>query len=115
MAGTGGIGSEIKLYGVALWRAVKAARRAGVAVREEMSRPTHVCTDCGTQAKPRTATPGSIGIEILLWLCFLVPGLIYSAWRMSARRDDACPECGGKMVSLETPVGARLAAGVATR
>lgn len=104
-----GLMQEAKLYGGAFVKAVKAARRAGLAVREEMDRPTHVCTDCGTMAKPTNYTPGSIGIEVLLWLCFIVPGVIYSAWRMSAKRQDACPACGGKMVSLETPVGARLA------
>lgn len=66
------------------------------------------CKDCGTVAEPSTKTPGSIGIELVLWLCFLVPGLIYSIWRLSARHD-ACPACGSKrIVPASTPDGQRI-------
>ena len=52
----------------------------------------------------------SILIEIILWLCFLVPGLIYSAWRIS-KRHDVCPSCGGAdLVPLGSPRGKELAA-----
>ncbi|HEV2348917.1 MAG TPA: hypothetical protein VG028_03620 [Terriglobia bacterium] len=40
-------------------------------------------------------TPGSFAIEIVLWLCFLFPGLIYSIWRLTARHET-CPKCGEK-------------------
>ena len=51
-----------------------------------------VCRDCGTVAEPVTITNGSIGTEILLWLCFLVPGIIYSIWRLTTRQK-VCPAC----------------------
>ena len=52
-----------------------------------------VCTSCGYVGEPRTITKGSMGVEIILWLCFLIPGLIYSVWRLSSRQDG-CPSCG---------------------
>lgn len=52
-----------------------------------------VCTSCGYVGKPETITKGSFGIEVILWLCFLIPGLIYSVWRLSSRHKG-CPSCG---------------------
>jgi hypothetical protein len=51
------------------------------------------CLQCGSNAKPATVTPGSIWIEVVLWLCFLIPGVIYSIWRHS-KRHEACSVCG---------------------
>lgn len=62
------------------------------------------CTNCGVVAYPKTVTPGSIGIELLLWLFFIIPGLIYSIWRLAAQHK-ACPSCGARnMISLNSPV-----------
>lgn len=52
------------------------------------------CMTCGTDAEPVTETRGSILIEIILWLCFIVPGLIYSIWRLSSKRET-CKACKG--------------------
>lgn len=48
-----------------------------------------VCTACGYVGEPTTATKGSFGVELVLWLCLIIPGLIYSIWRLSSRHD-AC-------------------------
>ena len=53
-----------------------------------------VCTRCGYVGEPTAITKGSLGIELILWLCLLIPGLIYSIWRLSSRQDG-CPSCGG--------------------
>ena len=61
------------------------------------------CQNCGSQGKPKLYTKGSIFTEILLWLCFLLPGLIYSIWRVSSR-FRGCPSCGApNMISLDSP------------
>lgn len=61
------------------------------------------CMTCGIDAKPKPVTKGSILIEIILWLCFLIPGLIYSIWR-STTRTPSCPSCGGTtMVPSDSP------------
>ena len=75
-----------------------------------MSRTDLICTACGSTGKTKSETPGSIFIEILLWLCFIVPGLIYSIWRMS-RRHKVCAACGSAaLVPASSPVGQRLVA-----
>ena len=67
-----------------------------------------ICPNCGHRGKPRTITKGSIWLEIPLWLLFILPGLLYSLWRLSSRHK-ACPQCGsGNMVPVTTPRGRQL-------
>ncbi|MCP1675437.1 hypothetical protein J2T57_002587 [Natronocella acetinitrilica] len=69
-----------------------------------------VCADCATVANPKRKPRGSMGVEIILWLLFIIPGLIYSIWRQSTYRAT-CPECGSdNLVPLNTPRGRKLAA-----
>lgn len=51
-----------------------------------------VCTTCGHVGKTKMITKGSILIELILWLAFLIPGLIYSVWRHTSRYE-ACASC----------------------
>jgi len=44
-----------------------------------------ICANCGHLGDEKQVTKGSFGIEVILWLCFLIPGLIYSLWRLSSR------------------------------
>ena len=62
------------------------------------------CTSCGYEGPGKTVTRGSILIEIILWLCFIVPGLIYSIWRQGSKYK-ACASCGARtLVPPESPV-----------
>ena len=61
------------------------------------------CQNCGFQGKPKRYIKGSIFTEILLWICFLLPGLIYSIWRLSSR-FRGCPSCRApNMIPLDSP------------
>lgn len=55
------------------------------------------CTTCGSEAPAKSVTKGSIGIELILWLLFLVPGLIYSIWRLTTKHR-ACKVCGSTVI-----------------
>ena len=67
-----------------------------------------LCTNCGYQGKPKTITKGIIIVELGLWICFLLPGLIYSIWRLSSRYQG-CPQCKApNMVSLNSPIAQRM-------
>ncbi|MEQ8511552.1 MAG: hypothetical protein RJP96_14830 [Algiphilus sp.] len=77
-------------------------------LRAKASR-THICTACGHAGSERTITRGSLAIEIILWLFFIVPGLIYSLWRMTSRYH-VCPKCRhAAMIPADTPRGRQLA------
>lgn len=56
------------------------------------------CTQCGSKfARPKTNTRGSFFIEIFLWLLLLIPGIIYSLWRLTTRYKS-CPVCGSSQI-----------------
>jgi hypothetical protein len=55
------------------------------------------CNECGSEDTPKTVTPGSFLIEVVLWFFFIVPGLIYSLWRGNARYK-CCRQCGSRSV-----------------
>lgn len=68
-----------------------------------------ICQNCGTRGEPKTITKGSIAIEIVLWICFIIPGLIYSIWRLTSKQQG-CPSCGQPgMIGVDTPNGRALA------
>jgi ribosomal protein L32 len=73
-----------------------------------MARTALVCTTCGHVGIPKTHTPGHFLIELALWLLLLVPGLLYSLWRLHARRQ-VCESCGGStLVPTTSPVGQQI-------
>lgn len=49
-----------------------------------MAKAVH-CPRCGFDGYTKTVTPGSFAMELFLWLLFLLPGFIYSIWRLTAR------------------------------
>jgi hypothetical protein len=68
-----------------------------------------VCSRCRHVGEPVSSTPGSIWIELVLWLCLLIPGLVYSLWRLS-RRHPVCARCGSAdLLPVDTPRGRELA------
>ncbi len=68
----------------------------------------YVCTACGHIANPRRITKGSLLIEIALWFFLIIPGLIYSLWRLTSRHS-ACPVCGSSAtIPIDTPKGREL-------
>jgi hypothetical protein len=50
------------------------------------------CTQCHTVCRPKYVTQGSFVLEVFLWLLFLIPGLIYSIWRITSKLR-CCPSC----------------------
>ncbi len=72
--------------------------------------PAMICADCGHAGRTATRTPGSILIEVVLWCCLIVPGLVYSLWRHS-RRHEVCASCGSaSIIPQDSPRGAQLVA-----
>jgi hypothetical protein len=65
------------------------------------------CKSCEHQGHTQLKTRGSLLIEIVLWLMLIVPGLIYSLWRLSTRAP-VCSKCGSsELVPIDSPVALR--------
>lgn len=66
------------------------------------------CKSCHTVGTTRRHMPGSIFIEILLWCCFLVPGLIYTIWRHISTKQ-ACKACKStEIIPMSSPLAKQL-------
>ena len=69
-----------------------------------------VCASCGYRGAPKRHTKGSMVIELALWLLLIVPGLIYSLWRLSSKYDG-CPKCGApNMIPADSLVAQKILA-----
>jgi hypothetical protein len=69
---------------------------------------THICESCGTIAKPKRHMKGSFVIEVFLWLMLIVPGLLYSLWRLTTK-STICGTCqSAVIVPIKTPRGRKL-------
>jgi hypothetical protein len=66
------------------------------------------CTSCGTIDKPKKLIKGSFVVELLMWLMFILPGLIYSCWRV-AGAEMVCRKCGKATIIPEDSPIARKA------
>lgn len=76
--------------------------------QNSIPRYARICKQCGTLNLKGDALPGSGWIELVLWLCYIVPGIIYSIWRRN-KKNAACEACGSReLVQIGTPVGAKL-------
>ena len=51
-----------------------------------------VCGTCHSVSKAKKR--GSGLVELILWCCFIIPGLLYSAWRRH-QKSIICRKCGG--------------------
>ena len=68
------------------------------------------CTICGEVAQTKTETKGTMGIELLLWIMFIVPGIFYSIWRLTSRHE-ACGVCGASgPIPVTSPIAKKALA-----
>lgn len=65
----------------------------------------YICSLCGTRGDLKSTILGSFIVEALLWLCFIVPGIMYSSWRSSTRKRG-CKTCRSEqMIPYDSPEG----------
>ncbi len=65
-----------------------------------------LCTSCWRTARPDTRIGGSDRVELLAWVCFFLPGLLYCAWRY-VNRAKVCAACGGGALVREARAAQR--------
>jgi len=58
------------------------------------------CRNCGCYGPAKRKTQGNFFIELVLWFTFIIPGLIYSIWRLSTK-TDVCRNCGSENIIPE--------------
>lgn len=64
-----------------------------------------VCQNCEEVGRVIIHMPGSNILEIVLFLCYLVPGIIYAVWRRQSKKQ-VCGACGSdRIVAAKTRVG----------
>lgn len=69
---------------------------------------TRICKACGTLNTEGEGLPGSGWIELVLYVCYIVPGIIYSIWRRT-KKNAACVACSSRdLVQIGTPIGKSL-------
>lgn len=81
---------------------ISAAKIAITAAKNEYIRAGRekalYCTACGSLFdRAKQHTKGSLFLEIVTWCLFLLPGIIYSIWRLTTRRK-VCPQCGAENI-----------------
>jgi hypothetical protein len=69
-----------------------------------------LCLQCGSIGETKRFMKGSVLTELILWLFFLLPGLIYSIWRHSTVAQ-VCPNCfSANVIPLDSPVAQNVLA-----
>ena len=66
-----------------------------------MNREIH-CLECHYEGKYKKITKGHFLLELFLYLIFIIPGVLYTLWRVSAGRYKGCPDClSPKVIAIE--------------
>lgn len=69
-----------------------------------------LCLNCEHVGKPKRIPKGTFSIELLLYLCFIIPGLCYTIWR-SRNVEDVCPKCKtAGMIPSDSPKAKKMLA-----
>jgi hypothetical protein len=80
-----------------------------ISVSGEIAGAVAICANCRYQGAPVTVVKGNSWMEMGLWT-LIVPGLVYTIWRMKSR-EKVCPRCRHPhMIPLDTRAGQLLAA-----
>ena len=55
------------------------------------------CTACRKESRVEPKRRGNTAAEVILWLVYVVPGIIYSIWRNTGKVYE-CPFCTSRIV-----------------
>lgn len=74
--------------------------------KRKLAKGPYVCTNC--EYIGQAYQSGSFWLGLVLWCCYIVPGLLYTIWCMTTAKN-VCPKCGQKtMLSVKLPKGEKL-------
>lgn len=73
-----------------------------------MPKQDMICTTCGFVGPAVTKTPGNIWYEIILWIFFILPGVLYSIYRLASKKQ-VCSSCGNPtLIPIDSPKGQEM-------
>ncbi len=68
---------------------------------KKLNKPAQIsCPNCSYKGEGKTITKGNTSTELLLYILMILPGLIYSLWRIGSRYLG-CPKCNYQYVVKE--------------
>ncbi|MFA7174107.1 MAG: hypothetical protein WC340_12000 [Kiritimatiellia bacterium] len=68
----------------------------------------YICSNCGSYTNGTSHTKGYFVLEIILWLCWVIPGLLYTMWRLTTR-GKVCHLCKcDTLTPVNSPMGRKL-------
>ena len=87
---------------------IKRARENILKTKKQYLKTDFLCTTCGYIGVPGKANRGSGMVELALWFFLIIPGIIYSCWRSSAKYIY-CPACKKEtLIPATSPVAQKL-------
>ena len=73
------------------------------------------CLNCHQVGQTKQFIKGSFFLEVFLWLCFIVPGVAYSLWRLSDIKY-VCRVCeSDQIVPLDSERAQAILKSISTR
>lgn len=100
------VSTLVPIFGEALAVAARQSAAPPINEKQIVHRSAWLCQQCGDVGEPRLETKGSFLIEVVLWIFFCVPGLIYSIWRVTTR-GKVCRVCASRNIIPATSPQAR--------
>jgi len=78
-----------------IWTVLAVGALAFIAIKK-WPKKQHTCAACGFVGFPKKIIKGNLLLEIILWVFFLIPGVLYTIWRFTTK-SFVCPKCGKKL------------------
>jgi len=70
----------------------------------------YFCKECHAVGTAAVHTPGNIVLELIAWCLMILPGILYTLWRNSAKKN-VCKACGSEhIISVKLPLAKKLMA-----
>ena len=79
-----------------------------ILIESIMAKKEYVCDNCHHIGPAISKTPGSIFFEIVLWIIFILPGVLYSIYRLISKKQ-VCSVCeSDQLIPIDSPRGKEL-------
>jgi len=100
--------AAVLIYGALALLYRLLSRRAAAQKNQRLDEREQLCIHCGYVGTAKMVSNGDKTVELFLWLCGLLPGLIYTL-RRYRNRYPVCPDCGARnLIGPNSPSAQKL-------